>query len=550
MSRSGKNFLLCLFLLLTGTALFAQTVRTEVYQVNNYTRTPLFLEQDLIYERTVSFVQGLELICVQDKVKVEIEGIGTFYTPVDLNNIPAGDYSLTLSKTGYYPHHFRITISSDGRTSVVVELKEYLSTVILTGLPEDSIIYVNNQKVESHRMSLPIGDVSLRISAFGYEEYREIINITGDSEQIFKPELVKKDFNLRGVRPGRETLWTNDSPSQKKTIITVTADAPGTGDFSIIRASDGKTVQSGTLIFSQPKTEIPFDLNNLDPDINDLFLILINGTDGKIVSEVESEITVLKGSKSYWRNNLNGFSGFIYTPTAEVLPKGVSQLQTAVSPAYTAHSINDLFIPAIISLRTVPVQNLELGLGMGLYISTEQNETSLDLFASFKYSFFTNDGSNGFTLAAGLSANYIGLTSSFEAVPSYDPLAGLSGLSLILPFQFRVKPFTFVLTPEIRFSPSYPGIADGGFSGDTYYIWNYFRAAASIDLGGFSLALSAALQSPSYINSVNRWPFSAGLELNTTPGRSGFSFSLFAGMRYISGETIQFTSGLSAGFIF
>ena len=537
--------------------IFSQSESDEVfidrkfYNSNNYVRSPLFKEQDLIYGRTVNYAQGLELICHQDKVKVEISGYDALYTPVDLNNIPAGEYKVTLSKTGYYPSEIRITISSDERTSIFVNLIQYTSILTLNGLPENSIVYLNNHQIESTTLEVPRGENSLRISAFGYEDYTKILDISGQEEISFSPQLIKRNFKLNDLEISRTSIWLNDSRSQQKSTISIFADAPGKGVLTIINLTDNQKVIEEEIIFDKARKDFIFDINQLELDDANIYKIIVRANDEENFVEVSSSIEVKEGTKSIWRNNLSGFSGFLFAPSAETLPAGTAQIQTAISPVFDTNVLTDSYYPTTVSIRAAFIDKLEIGLGASLFISPNVNETSLNIFASGKYSFLGNDGSDGFSLATGLSVNYNGKISDYSLIPPYDPFGGLTGVSIIVPLQYRLGKVLFAISPEIKLSPTFPGISDGGFASGIVYIWNYFRAAVSIDLGEISTALSVALQSPSYLNSTSQnWPLFTGLELSSTPGASGFSFSLMGGIRYSEGEAIQITSGLSAGFIF
>lgn len=536
-------------------SLFAQvtpyeSIEESTFSNDNYNRSDLFLEQDLIYGRSVTFEQGLEIICYQDKVKAEISGFNVLYTPLDLNNIPAGEYLVKLSKTGFAPIEFRINVSTDKRTSIIVNLKKHKSILKINGLPETSEVYVNNQKIDPLRGEISAGVNYLRINAFGYEAYTDTIQADGETDIVLTPLLIKKDFNLKKLILSRDTIWLNDSPSQKKITIFIYAEASGEGQLLIRRTSDNTIIRIIDLVFEKRKTYYDWDLNDFGKADEGIYSIQVSGTDFLNSAELESSISVQEGNQSVWRNNFTGFSGFLFSPTAETLPKGISQIQTSICSVFTVGSINNFFVPAIFSMRTSPIGGLELAFGGGLYTSHLQNETSFDFFLSGKYRFIDCEKSTGFSAAAGISLNYNGKTSAFGKIPSYDPFAGLSGLSLILPLQFRFEKIAFHLTPEFKISPSFPGISSEGFSSGSINLWNYFRAAVSVDLGFFSTALSVAIQSPSYIDSKNLWPMFLGLDLNTTPGKTGFSLSLYSGLRYVKNEAVKITSGFSAGFIF
>ncbi len=544
----------CLFFLPLF-SLAAQTIPSEVIEENyylssDYIRSDLFLEQDLIYDRDVDFAQGLELICYQDKVKAEIGDYDTLYTPLDLDNVPSGIYNVQLSKTGFHTIEFQVNISSDKRTSVIVNLKPLTGLLNIKGLPEKAVVYINNHKIDILDDEVAIGENYIRISAFGYEDFIDILNFKGESDFIYSPEFIQKDFQLREMTLSRDILWTNDSKSQKISKISIVADAHGKGSISIRRASDNRIVESSDITFEKPQTDYIFNLDRHASHSDDQYVVTVAGTDDINSTILEKVILVKQGTKSTWRNNFSGFGGFLFSPTAEILPKSVTQLQTTVSSIFSTDSLDNLYTPALFSLRTSFLENLEISIGIGLYVSHLQNETSLDIFASGKYAFINQNDWRGFSMAAGVSLNYNGKISSFGDIPSYDSFAGLTGISLIIPMEYRLGKLSFHLSPEIKISPSIPGTETSGFGDGSLYVWNYFKTAVSLDFGNFSTALSAALQSPLYDGSYNKWPIFLGLDFNTTPGDTGFSLSLFGGFRYVSGEETEITSGISAGFIF
>jgi hypothetical protein len=541
MNKILKCLILFSFVFLKTITLYSETnsiektlIEENVYNSSNYIRSPLFKEQDLIYNRQVVFQPGLELICLQDKVKVEIRGYETMYTPIDLNNVPAGDYIIKLYKTGYYPAEFRISISTGKRTSLKVTLAQYSALLVLKNLPDNAVVYINNHKVDGNKIEVPVGDNSLRISAFGFKDFTSVINIENVVEVVLDPKMEKRNFALSDLSLRRDVIWTDDSRSQKRISINIYTDAPGSGSLIMRKVSDDKVIEEVTLSFVESKTTYIFDLDDYkDMEPGD-YKIIVEGVQEDFFDQAETVLTVKKGSKSTWRNNFTGFSGFIFSPTAETLPRGVTQLQTIICPVFSTGSINNIFVPSIMSLRTSIINNLELSLGAGLYISPEIDLTAIDIFLSAKYNFLTVDGGDGFSMTAGLSVNYNGKTSSYSSVPDYDPFAGLTGLSIIIPMEYKTGPLSFIISPEFKISPSYPGLDESEFSNGKVYLWNYFRTAIALDLGEFSTAISAAIQSPSYMNSTDkRWPFFIGLDVNSTPGNTGFSCSLFGGLRVV-----------------
>jgi len=275
----------------------------------------------------------------------------------------------------------------------------------------------------------------------------------------------------------------------------------------------------------------------------------VRGSDTENDDDMVIHVSVLEGGKSRWRNSFTGSAGFLYCPEAGTLPAGVSQIQTGFNPAFTAASIEDLVVPAFLSLRTGITERIEITAGTALYLAQDTERSSFNLQASGKFMFFGHQGGRGFALSAALSANYNGKAADFGSVPPFDPYGGVTGISLSFPLRYSVGVFSVLLAPEFRFSPSYPMKEPGGFTGGELYIWNYFKGALVLDAGPFSAALSAALQSPSYLHGGNEWPLYGGLEFSLSPGKTGFTVSLFGGIRYLSNDNLMGTAGLTAGFI-
>jgi len=548
----NKRFLsssIIALLFLIGSASSAQTLAIQFFTSTDYSRPPSFVEQDLIYGRKALYNQGLELICSQDKVKVDIQGLGTYYTPLDLNNIPSGDYRVELTKTGYYPYLFTVNIKSDGRSSVEVNLKPYVVRLNLENLPPQSVVYINNQKIEGNSAEVTPGEVSLRIKAFGFEDFFQVIDVGTEGTQSFAPELIPRPFRFTAIDANRETLWLGDSPSQKIFRFAVRASAPGTGDYRIIRERDNSIVQQGPLIIERERTLLTLDFRDSDADATGAYRLEVSGSDKNNEDKLERSVTVSQGGKSRWRNSFTGSAGFLYCPEAGTLPAGVSQIQTGFNPSFTAVSLEDLVVPAFLTLRTGITDRIEITAGTALFLAQDTDSSSFDLHASGKFMIYGYEGDRAFAMSAALSANYNGKATAFGSVPPFDPYGGVTGVSLSVPLRFSAGIFSVLFTPEIRFSPSYPMKEPGGFTGGELYIWNYFKGALVLDTGPFSAALSAALQSPSYLHGGGGWPLYGGLEVSLSPGKTGFTVSLFGGIRHLSGDDPVGTAGLTAGFI-
>lgn len=539
-----------LILTLSLSTLTAQTITMNYFRASDYKRSPLFLEQDRISGLNFFFKQGLEIISVQDKVRTDIKGLGIYYTPVDLDGIPIGEYNVSMSKTGYYPSEFRVSISPEGRTSVEVDLKPLVTKIIVADLPENAIVYINNNKIDGREAYVPLGEASIRITAFGYEDFFSVININETEQQVFKAELQPKEFALTEMKSDRKGIWLSDSPSMRKIKYTVTADAPGSGHYTVIRHSDGMILEETDFVIEASKTSIIIDGNNSLYATPGDYTIEVSGTDSVKTGELTGDFSISEGTRVRWRNVFAASGGFLYCPDSRILPAGLSQVQTGFTAAFNTDNMEDLNVPAQLSFRSALSDRLEISGGTALYLSPAADSGSFDIYASGKFVITGLKSTDFFSLSALFSVNYNGLVSDFGTISAYDPFGGVSGLAIAFPAGISVGGFSFILSPEIRFSPSYPMTVQGGFSSGEFHIWNYIRGAVFWDRGIFSAALSAALQSPSYLGAGNKWPFYGGLDLSLTPGRTGFSFSLFGGFRYSDGDPVQISAGASAGFMF
>lgn len=549
MNIRSVSVIISLLLFLTVFSVNSQTVNVRQFNSVDYQRQPLFQEQDQIYDRNKSFIQGLELICQQDKVKAEIQGYGTYFTPVDLDDVPPGEYRITLAKTGYYPYNLKITIKSGERSSVQVDLKPFLTQLILKDIPEDSLIYVNNQKIEGNIAEVTPGEVSLRIKAFGYEDFFQVITVDNKEKQVFLPALIRQEFGLTDLKVNRESIWKGDSKSQQFLRFTLCATAQGTGHYQLIREEDGLLIQEKDITIDSAEKNILFNLNAPAFSRSGTYKLLINASNGTVNEKMEKTVEVKEGGKSRWRNSITGSAGFLFCPEATTLPAHTSQIQTGFNPVFTAGSADDFYIPAFLSLRVGITERIEVTAGTALFLSPDVDGSAIDIQGSGKFMILGYSGDDPLALSIALSVNYNGTSGDYGTVPSFDPYAGVTGLSVIIPFQLKKGAFSFTLAPEFRIAPSYPMIEPGGFNEGELYIWNYIRGAVAWDKGIFTAALSASLQSPSYIQGGNQWPFYGGGEVILTPGRTGFSLSVYGGIRYLSKTPLLGTAGLTVGFL-
>ncbi|TVR63168.1 MAG: hypothetical protein EA426_00990, partial [Spirochaetaceae bacterium] len=218
-----------------------------------------------------------------------------------------------------------------------------------------------------------------------------------------------------------------------------------------------------------------------------------------------------------------GAAGTLYSPLPASFPKGMIQpaviaLGRAGAPGY--------IIPVVGSLRLGVADREEVVVSGGAIVrgpSEYAGDSIVFGSASWSMPVFHTDHAAS---SAIVKASYVDSR-------TVDPISNTTGLSGAFSAAASIGPLSIVATPELVIGAGDLGGAGGTFGESGFFrVTAYARAAAVLDLGPLSFALSGALRNrvlPSGI--VVEWPVNAGAELHVTVPNSFLSLSAAGALR-------------------
>ncbi|TVR34537.1 MAG: PEGA domain-containing protein [Spirochaetaceae bacterium] len=252
-----------------------------------------------------------------------------------------------------------------------------------------------------------------------------------------------------------------------------------------------------------------------------------------------------------FRTTRSSASGALLAPDVIALPRGVFQVDAMATRHVASGSTSlDPALPVHLGLRLGLGSDLELAATGDLFISASGTSTHMQAGTSLRWVY--SHGSAPFTslsdrLIAGLQASLVLDAAGSGSVNPYDANANWPSLRLASPVGLRSSHFRLVLAPELVVSNSYPDDKTDYSAAGFPLFWSYTRAALFYDYRGFSAALSAAVRHEPF---VHGWsvaaPLYTAVELHQSIPRTPVVLSLFSSAEITrgSGPTLFLGAGL------
>jgi len=534
-------FLLIFFSMTLSMTLFAAggdaRVSITEYEHEDYYRHPRMEEEDRLRGNIFKFQPGLEIITNTDEAEIEFfeERIGN--TPWEQDNLTPGAYRVRLERTGFEIIDFWVTVRSDRRTVVLVNMGEPMGTLLLNKLPPASVVTIDRIPVEGNEVSAAAGIRSLKVTAFGWETVQTDIQIISGGLNEWSYEGNRSPFNLGKLKIHPQVLPPGDS---RGFTIQWNADSGGSADIRIINP-EGLVVSTIPFSVSSFKGTINWIPSTMERTLSEgRYRVVAEGTGYDTSSSSSEGFLVLdKRFKREARPAYSPLPGLLYAPGTTMLPKGIWQASTGAGIHLKGG------IPVNIGIRFSPATRLEF--------STEFKLTARDPFDTTSFGFdFSGSwratrGSGPFTVNLALLFAYEGYAADFSRIPSMNPGMELPGLLFSIPMEYQLKNWNFVLSPGIQlaFMGNNPG--DWHFSGPAR-VTESIGAGVYYENGRFLLGASVALRGPDYPQGFLDTTLWTGLEGRfDLPGDVSY-LALYTGVRTLTGEPV-FSMGMEFGVI-
>jgi hypothetical protein len=518
---------------------------------------------------------GLVLRSEPAGARVYINGIERGLTPLFLENISPGSYSVRMTREGYVDRRFRVTVESSGRLLVSVVLERALGLVLVqvgrsAGSPPEEklplvpVITADGERAPGPVLNLPVGWHTIRVRAFGWEEAVKTVYVSRDYTRKLLLELIPASFRLSGAALSRRRFNPANAGSLGATEIGFEVSAAGYGMVTI-EDTRGDTVFSRDLpVFDTWSRKLLWDGRSRDgPALPDgAYRIRIEtwsvpwDDSEPVYQKAELSVLIDSSISIHPLAILSGIGGLLFAPVPETIPPGSFQIDGGFlfgrAPVGGA-SWNSL--PFAAAFRLAPAEGIELAAAMNALPFFGSDTVVYGALGSVKWRFLRAREGFPLDMAGGLSYGW-------AQEGSLSPFGSGPGVQLFFPVAYRPGPrFSCTLTPALIWTGEggYPSEAAPRIllSAGGLFTAGYLMAGLSLRseyrFGGPAADVPAATDVPGAadVPGFAPWfgPLLIGAEFRFFPPPSNLVFSILGGGWFFKGEAGAF-GGFGIGLIY
>lgn len=448
---------------------------------------------------------GLEVQTNPSDAQVYLNGIFIGDTPLLYTDFSAGTYRITISKRGYYDSVRWLTLDPTAYTLLQTDLTPKTGYLYLTVTPPGAEIFVDGLPSQPGTHQLPIGPHTVRVRAFGYEDWQRTVTVQENQTVNLQAALAIAPFRITSLSASRRVVSPRNPGSLGRVVFTFDVSTRGEGTLSIVGPGGEQVLTHHFAHFARRNQSMVWNGRSQDGKLvpNGVYEVTVSGRESatSAPSTESIEVTVDRGALIGLRSMLSGTSGLLFAGTPEVLP--VSSY--AISALVLSHADSSgAIIPSQLAFRAVPRKGIELD-GQGLVELTSTHSTPFSVGLAAKFGLLHPDAGNGFSAAVSLKGTYLSGTTS-------DTLTNFTGLSIGFPLEYRIGPFGVIVMPEVIAAP-YAASYTAALPALSPTFWGYGRGGIFLDFGSIVTGASVAFRTQ---------PFSNGLGLSDVPLAAGW----------------------------
>ena len=561
LSRAFCLVLFMFFIILLPHLLFAQEL----------TIPPFWLQAGDIQSGDIfeeSRGRGLSIRSNPQDARVFIDGIERGTTPLMLENISPGEYSVRLVKDGYKERRFSVMLIAGTYLELTLVLEEARGHVLLQlqadpgfqYFPLNPVLSIDGRESNilssstlSTSLVLPIGWRSIRVRAFGWEEETFDIFIEEDSVQNIVVNMRPAFFRISNVSLNRRRFNPANAGSLGTTELSFNVSGPGQGSL-VIQNSSGiivfenvfdnfdswaQSVQwNGRNSFGEVLPDGPYLLTlNLrsnpwddSPPITENYVLEAHIDSANIIQPL---------------NISSGKSGLLYVPFPDILPSQALQIDASLlfgHPPLSGEPWRSL--PFSGAFRFSLFELLELSAALNALPLIDQG-LRLGIAGTAKWTIF-NPSESGKQLGNMPLGLALGASISWVDGMSLTPFGMGSGIEIFLPVSIEVNNFSFHLAPAFLLT-SREGflsnaeshlIASAGIKMN----WNIFSA-------GLSMRTEFNLSAINSSDDSFKPSLMSGLEFKYFPLPSNLVFTAMTGI-WLRDSATGIFGGIGLGMIY
>ena len=458
------------------------------------------MRRQLTFDETTG--SGLAIRTNPMGVSVFIDGIFRGVTPLVLDRMPSGHYSIRLTKDGFAEHFFSTTVPPNSRRNIFVTMIEESGEVWVTVQREaesrhlaDGLNLPFNPAIVSHLstriesdpegisalLSLPVGFNTVTVRAFGWQDRSlrvRVLNNQTTYENIYMRPAV---FRIQNGSQNRRRFNPENSGSFGINEYRFVVSAPGTGYFTVLD-TDGIAVYERELdIFDTWNQSVVWNGRNFYGEVlpEGVYTIIIEVsplcellhssagiTALRFETRIDSSINIFPVSLS------GGISGLTFAPLPYVLPRGSFQIEGSLlfGDFWEERVLSG--IPSEFGFRVSPFNSMEIAAAFNVNAHFA-HDVDWGVAGSLKYNIVDGTGAP-VALAVGVSFN-------LADTERQSPLNPGSGMGVFVPLSLKSGRVSFVFSPEVFWHVPFGNSSPELFlSAGLFYLGNWMNAGLSV----------------------------------------------------------------------
>jgi hypothetical protein len=489
--------------------------------------------------------EGLTIRTDPDGASVWLNNAYQGTTPLVIENLRKGTYRLLITLEGYREILIWLDYSGDPML-YEIGLVPILGFVDVKVTPPEAEVTLGDRRISPGITPVPVGSYAVKASAFGYADWRSRVRIWENAVTPITVELEPAAFAVSTPSIARSVVNPGNPGLLGSLEVRFDVTAPGSGAIAVLDRL-GQTVHREPLpefqTWSQRWSWRPPDAL---PDGDYAFVISGLGRDG-IESRQEGRFTIDRTERIAARGTWSGGSGLLYVSTAEALP--ARSLQATLAGVAYVDPVEDLLqAPVLLSVRAGLGDNLEINVSAGAILTGAVPPVVGSV--SIRWAFLPP--SSPFGLGAAVQAK-----AAMQGVPALgmlttDTFANFSGLSLGVPLQLTLGPFSLLAEPAIIVSAWRVDYGSGPVTSTSPAAWMYWKAGLMFDRGPIVAGVSASARSLPFPNGPFSFdlPVQAGVEAHLLlPGTHLLVGGILAG-EFAGSSDWYLMGGVSLGLLF
>ncbi|MBN1649596.1 MAG: PEGA domain-containing protein [Spirochaetales bacterium] len=486
---------------------------------------------------------GLSIETDPDECDIYIDNIFKGVSPLFIENLDSGFYTIRAEHDGYYSKTESVYHSMYDYTRVDLVLEQKMGYLEISREPAEAEVLFDGSVIEGDRERVPVGTYPLVVRLFGYIEYRKYITISEDDLTSVSIQLEAAEFDITDLSVSKSRINPNAPSSLSETRIDISAANYGYGSVSILDGAGTAILSTDTMQFRKFVTSFKWDGRNsmgqVQPDGE--YTIILTARADEESPLIERTVRVILDSSyvfDLW-NSWHGTSGLLFSTLPSVLPAGSFSISLLAMLSIGRNEEGELLvrIPVQASIRFPLLEKTELG---------------------FQATFIASP--NGLPVNAGVSLKYRILHIKYLDMAAYgrfsyvydtqaDSQANFTGLSAGMALSAGTGKLMLNLNPEVCASWTYPNYEEEAIDNDLYS-WAYLRGGVYLDMFSWSAGLSASFRTRPFSEGFDiDLPFSAGAEVNFMISSIQMKISIVGALQWLSADDYYTSGGIGFGLV-